>query len=172
MGRHPSFGNGCRLYNLDETATTTVQRPQKVEGPKGKHNISKVTSGEKGILVTTCAIVCASGQALPPAFVFPRKNFKDMMLIGAPPGSLGLAHPSEWMTSDLFIEVMKHFINHAAASPENPVLLILDNHEAHLSIEALDIAKGSGVTILTLHPHTTAKMQPLDVGLNAPFKVY
>lgn len=26
--------------------------------------------------------------------------------------------------------------------------------------------------MLTLHPHTTAKMQPLDVGINGPFKVY
>lgn len=135
MGRHPSFSTGCRLYNLDETATTTVQRPQKVVGPKGKHNIAKVTSGEKGILVTTCMIVCASGQALPPVLVFPRKNFKDIMLRGAPPGSLGLAHTSGWMTSDLFVEVMKHFIQHTAASSENPALLILDNHESHLSIE-------------------------------------
>ncbi|KAJ8732554.1 hypothetical protein PYW07_015153 [Mythimna separata] len=172
MSRHPSFSTGCRLYNLDETATTTVQRPQKVVGPKGKYNIAKITSGEKGTLVTTCAIVCASGQALPPALIFPRKYFKDFMLTGAPPGSLGLAHASGWMTSELFVDVMKHFIKHSAASPDNPALLILDNHESHLSIEALELAKSSGVTILTLHPHTTAKMQPLDVGLNAPFKVY
>lgn len=30
MERHPAFGNGCRIYNLDETSTTTVQKPQKV----------------------------------------------------------------------------------------------------------------------------------------------
>lgn len=45
---HPSFNNSCRIYNLDETATTTVQRPQKVLAPKGVCNIGKVTSGEKG----------------------------------------------------------------------------------------------------------------------------
>ncbi|CAG4986819.1 unnamed protein product, partial [Parnassius apollo] len=145
MERHPSFGNGCRIYNLDETATTTVQKPLKVIAPKGRQNICKITSGEKGTLVTTCAIVCASGQALPPALVFPRKNLKDYMMTGAPIGSLGLA---------------------------NPTLLIMDNHESHLSIEALDMAKRSGVTILTLHPHTTSKMQPLDVGLIGPFKAY
>ena len=48
----------------------------------------------------------------------------------------------------------------------------MDNHESHLSIDALNLAKRSGVTVLTLHPHTTAKMQPLDVGLNGPFKVF
>ncbi|KAL0879260.1 hypothetical protein ABMA27_003040 [Loxostege sticticalis] len=162
MQRHPSFGNGCRVYNLDETATTTVQKPQKVIAPKGRQNIGKITSGEKGTLVTTCAIVCAAGHALPPVLDFPRKHYKDHMLTGAPPGSLGLANLSGWMTAELFIKVMEHFIKHTSASPENPALLIMDNHESHLSVEALDLAKQSGVTILTLHPHTTAKMQPLD----------
>lgn len=39
MERHECFGNGCRVYNLDETASTTVQKPQKVLAPKGRQNI-------------------------------------------------------------------------------------------------------------------------------------
>lgn len=74
MDRHPDFGNGCRVFNLDETATCTVQKPQRVIAPKGRRNLCKITSGEKGTLVTTCAIVSATGQALPPALVFPRKK--------------------------------------------------------------------------------------------------
>lgn len=96
MRRHPSFGNGCRIFNLDETATKNVHEPQKVIAPKGRHNIGKITSGEKDTLVTTCAII-----SLPPVLVFPRKNYKDHMLSGAPPGSLGLANPSGWMTAEL-----------------------------------------------------------------------
>lgn len=172
MERHPTFGNGCRIYNLDETATTTVQKPHKVIAPKGKQNIGRITSGEKGTLVTTCAIVCASGQALPPVLVFPRKNYKEHMLKGAPPGSLGLANPTGWMNAELFVKVIEHFVRNTSANLNNPALLVMDNHESHLSIEALDLAKKNGVTVLTLHPHTTAKMQPLDVGLNGPFKVY
>ncbi|CAH2108862.1 unnamed protein product [Euphydryas editha] len=169
--RHSSFADGTRVYNMDETATTTVQKPQKVIGPKGK-NIGKITSGEKGTLVTTCCFISASGQALPPVLIFPRKNYKDHMLKGSPPGSLGLATSSGWMNSDLFVTTMKHFIKHTSSSMENPSLLIMDNHESHLSIEALDLAKENGVTILTLHPHTSAKLQPLDVGIYSPFKSY
>lgn len=171
MERYPGFGNGTRLYNLDETSTTTVQRPQKVLAPK-RSNVCKVTSGERGVLVTTCCIVSASGQALPPAMVFPRKNFKSHMLHDAPPGTLGLAASTGWMNAEIFVEVMQHFVKHTCASKQNPALLILDNHESHLSLEALDLAKSSGVTILTVPPHTTAKLQPLDVGLNGPFKTY
>jgi hypothetical protein len=171
LQRHPTFGDGTRIYNLDETATTTVQRPSKVLAPKGS-SICKVTSGERGVLVTTCCIVSATGHALPPAMVFPRKNFKSHMLNGAPAATLGLATPTGWMNADIFVEVIKHFVKHTAATKENPALLIMDNHESHLSLEALNLAKSSGVTVLTLPPHTTAKLQPLDVGLNGPFKSY
>jgi hypothetical protein len=172
MDRHPSFGNGCRIYNLDETATITFQRPQKVLAPKGVRNIRKVTSGEKGTLVTACCIINALGQALPPVLIFPRKSYKDYMLTGARPGSLGLANHSRWMNSELFVKVIKHFRKHTSATPENPALLIMNNHKSHLSIEVLNLAKRSGITIVTLHPHTTAKLQPLNVGLLALFKVF
>ncbi|CAH2085819.1 unnamed protein product [Euphydryas editha] len=104
--------------------------------------------------------------------VFPRKNFKTHMLYGAPPGTLGLAAHSGWMNADLFVDVMKDFVKNTSSSKDNPSLLILHNHESHLSIQALDLAKNSGVTVLTLPPHTTAKLQPLDVGLSAPFKSF
>ena len=172
MQRNPMFGNGTRIFNLDETSTTTVQRPQKVIAPKGCKGLGKVTSGEKGTLVTTCCIICSSGISLPPVMVFPRKNFKDHMLKITPPGTLGLAAPTGWMNSDIFPEVIKHFIKFTNSSLENPSILIMDNHESHLSIEALDLAKSSGIHILTLHPHTSGKLQPLDVGIFGPFKTY
>ncbi|CAG5029830.1 unnamed protein product [Parnassius apollo] len=171
LKREPRFVDGTRIFNLDETATTTVQKPQRVVAPT-RAKVGKMTSGEKGTLVTTCCMVSATGHALPPALIFPRKNFKNLMMHGAPPSSLGLASPSGWMTSDLFVEVMKHFIKCSSTTPENPSLLIMDNHESHLSIEALDLAKKSGVAVLTFHPHTTNKLQPIDVGLIGPLKTY
>lgn len=88
MERHSSFADGTRLYNLDETSTSTVQRPGKVLARNGT-NVTRVTSDERGTLVTTCCIVSAIGRTLPSAEVFPRKNFKPLMLHGAPPGTLG-----------------------------------------------------------------------------------
>lgn len=78
--RQSSFADGTRVYILDETTTSTVQKPQKVIGP----NIGKITSGEK--VINRC-IISASGQALPPILIFPRKNYKDHMIKGAPSGT-------------------------------------------------------------------------------------
>lgn len=88
--RSNAFADGSRVYNLDETGTLTVQKPKKVITEKGVKQVSQCTSGERGTLVTTCCIISAAGNTLPPAMVFPSKHFKNHMLNGSPPGTLGL----------------------------------------------------------------------------------
>ena len=41
-----------RIYNCDETALTTVQRPHKIIATKGSKQVGAVTSQERGQLVT------------------------------------------------------------------------------------------------------------------------
>ena len=117
-----------------------------------------------------CVIVSASGQTLPPAFVFPRKNFKEFMMHGSPEGSLGLVDSSGWMTAANFIKVMKHFITNARPSQDHQVVLIMDNHQNHLSYEALSLAKENFVHIITMPLHTSNKTQPLDRTVFGPMK--
>ena len=133
-------------------------------------SVCKVTSAEKGTVVTTCIIISASRQYLPPVIIFPRVHFKEHMLSGAPSGSLGLACKTGWMNGELFLDVMNHFIKFSSSTKENPSLLIYDNFEAHLSIAVLNLTKEHGVTILTLLPHSTHKLKLLDVGVMGPFK--
>lgn len=172
MKRSPHFADGTRIFNLDETGTTTVQKPKKIVAAKGAKQVSKCTSAERGELVTTCCIVSASGNSLPPVMIFPRKTFKEFMLFGCLPGTLGLATPSGWMNSELFPQVMKHFVKFSHSSKDNPSLLIYDNHESHLSIAALNIAKQNGVHVVTLPPHCSNKLQPLDVSVFQSFKAH
>ncbi|XP_072379681.1 uncharacterized protein [Diabrotica undecimpunctata] len=160
-----------RVYNLDKTATVTVQKSSKVLAEKGVNQVNKVTNVEKGVLVTICAIVSAAGNHLRPAIVFPRVHFREHMIAGAPAGTLGLASPSGWMNSELFLKVMEHFILHTSSSKQNPSLLLYDNHESHLSIQVINLAKENGVTIVTYPPNSTNKLQPLDVGIFKSFSL-
>lgn len=171
LARFPKLADGTRIFNLDETSTTTVpSKPTRVIAEKGAKEVSQMVSAERGVLVTTCCIIAANGSFIPPAMVFPRKNFKPWMLKGAPPGTLGLANPSGWMTKEKFCEVMRHFVEKTSASKANPALLILDNAEIHFSIECIDIAKENGVIMLTLPPHSSHKLQPLDKAVFSSFK--
>ena len=170
--RNSSFADVSRLYNLDETATSTVQNSKQYYHFERVKQVAQITSAERGTLVTTCCIINALGHALPPVMVFPRTNFKQYMINEAPPGSFGLAQPTGWMTSVLFYDVIKHFVKYTNALNNNPPLLILDNHESHLSIPVIDYAKEHGITLLTIHSHCSHKLQPLDVSIYEPFKSY
>jgi len=60
------------IWNIDETGVTTVQRPCRVIARKGAKQVGSVVSQERGTLVTVCCGVNATGNHIPPFFVFPR----------------------------------------------------------------------------------------------------
>ena len=44
----------------------------------------------------------------------------------------------------------------------------MDNHESHVSLK-IDICRNNTINILTIPPHTSHRMQPLDVAVYGPF---
>ncbi|CAG4953195.1 unnamed protein product [Parnassius apollo] len=115
-------------------------------------------------------MVTATGVALPPVYVFPRVHFKDHFLNGAPVVSLGLSNRSGWMMAELHVDVLKHIQRHTSCTKDNPILIICDNHESHVSIQAVNFCRDRGIVYLCLPPHTSHKLQPLDVSVFGPFK--
>lgn len=160
------------IWNCDETGITTVHVPPKVLAPKGIKQIGSMTSGERGQNVTMIAAVNAIGNSIPPMLIFPRVHFKQFMLIGSPSETTGGASPSGWSNEKLFIQFMEHFIEKVKPSVEKPVILLMDNHESHISIPVINLAKTNGVILITFHPHTSHKMQPLDRSVFGPFKTF
>lgn len=88
-------------------------------------------------------------DSLAPVMIFSRKNFKDHMIAGVPSDICGLANPSVWITPELFVDVLKHCIKERKYTEENPCILIMDNHESHISVESLNLAKENGIIIVT-----------------------
>ncbi|WP_341658275.1 helix-turn-helix domain-containing protein [Blattabacterium cuenoti] len=164
--------NPSKIYNLDEAGNSTVHAPPKIMCDKGAKQVGSVTSGERGANITMIVAVNAIGNHVPPMLVFPRVHFKMHMLNGAPTGSIGGANPSGWSNEKLFIDYLNHFVQFVKPTADDPALLILDNHESHMSIEAIEIAKKNGVVMLTLPPHTSHKLQPLDCTVFGPYKTY
>ena len=57
---------------MDETGVTTVQRPEKVVARCGRKQIGAITPAARGFLVPFALAVSATGNSIPPFFVFPR----------------------------------------------------------------------------------------------------
>jgi len=129
------------IYNVDETALTTVQKPENILSEKNLKQVGLQTSAERGTLTTLVGCINAQGGSIPPFMVFPRVHFKDSMLSGAPPGSTETAQISGWVNKEIFQQWLKHFVESTRCSLEKPALLLLDNHMSHLSIVAINYAK-------------------------------
>ena len=74
------------IYNVDETGVTTVQKPDRIIAEKGLKQVGAITSGERGKLVTITVAVNASGNMIPPFFIFPRARFHGYFLAKGPAG--------------------------------------------------------------------------------------
>ncbi|XP_043469509.1 uncharacterized protein LOC122503138 [Leptopilina heterotoma] len=161
------------IYNMDESGFSNVPtKIGKVIALKGMKRIGKVEAAERGTMVTMALTVSANGNSLPPLFLFPRKKMQTYFLDNVSPGTSGFANESGWMTQPEFIQYIRHFIKFVKPSVDSPVLLLMDNHSSHLSVDALDIASKNGVHILSFPPHCSHKLQPLDVSVFGPTKTY
>ncbi|XP_065658144.1 uncharacterized protein LOC136082657 [Hydra vulgaris] len=73
---------------------------------------------------------------------------------------------------DHFVKWFDHFVEYGHPSKDHPLLLIMDNHKTHISIELMDKAKEINVVLLTLPPHCSHKLQPLDRSVFRPLKKF
>ena len=161
----------CRPnLNVDETGITTVQVPGKVLAKKGQRQVGRVTSGERGENLTVVCAVNAAGSYAPPMLVFKQKRMSQLLMAGTPPGFVGYPSPCGWITAELFAKWLEHFIEFAKPTVDKKVILVLDGHASHKTLEAIDICRDKEVVLIFLPPHTTHQMQPLDKTVYGPLK--
>lgn len=164
----------CDIYNVDETGILTVpNKPSKVLALRGKKQVGCLSSAERGVLVTVETCMNAAGNFMPPMFVFPRAKANPLLMDDAPPGSFAAYNKSGWISNETFLVWFKKFIEFSHPSKDKPVLLLLDGHASHAkSIELVNAARENNVIILCFPPHTTHRLQPLDVSFMAPLSAY
>ncbi|KAG8235449.1 hypothetical protein J437_LFUL015797 [Ladona fulva] len=140
-----------RIWNLDETGFSTVQTLS-IGAAKGEKQIGSCTSAKRGNLVTIIIAIKAISNQTPTHVCFSKGTFQRQNAIWCST-SIG----TSYRTSSL---------------PKKPILLLLDKHESHLSVEALGKASEAGIVIATFPLHASHKLQPLDLAVYGPLKRY
>lgn len=158
------------IYNCDETGISTVQTPGKILAAKGQKRVGTITSWERGKNITLMCAMSATGGYIPPMLIFPRKRLTPLLEKDGPTGALYKCSENGWINENLFLEWLLHFKQHAKPSADEPVLLILDNHASHISLPVYEYCKRNNINMLSLPPHTSHRMQPLDVSFFGPLK--
>lgn len=159
------------IFNVDETALSTVQRPRKVLALKGKHQVGSMTSAERGTLTTGIFCMSAAGVFVPPMLVFKGLRFKPEWKIGAPPGTTFQMSESGWSNADVFLNWLKTFVAFIKPNKSKKCLIILDGHASHTkNLHVIDYARENGIILMSLPSHTSHRLQPLDVSFFGPLK--
>ena len=159
-----------RIYNVDETGISCVHRSPRILARKGRKQVGVVTSGERGQTTTVVCCVSASGQYVPPLFIYKRERMKEGLSRNGPVGSIYRCSKSGWITEELFIVWLQHFAQSVKSSKDDPTLLILDNHSTHSSLGAYNFCRDNGIIVVSLPPHCSHRLQPLDVTVFSPLK--
>lgn len=138
----------------------------------GKKQVGVISSVERGKLTTVVCCCNAAGAFIPPFLIFGRKRMVGRLLDGAPPSTAAACTDNGWINGPTFLEWLRHFVEVTRPTPDRKVLLIMDNHESHKYLAALEYASQNNVVFVSLPPHTTHRMQPLDRCVYGPLKTY
>lgn len=173
ISQHQFLTRPDDIYNMDETGVkTSASRPPRVISKKGKRQVGVIATAEKGQLTTVICTCSATGRFISPCFIFgQRKRMNERLLDGSPNGSQAWCSDSGWITNSTFNNWLQMFIDKTRPTADRPVLLILDNHSTHQNLEALNLARENHVIMVSIPPHTSHKLQPLDVSVYRSFKV-
>ena len=157
-----------QIYNADETGVTVVHKLSEVIAELGRRNVPSLTSADKGKTHTVLSCVSASGQGFPPFMIYPRKRpVPEKMREGAFPNTVFRTSENGWINKELFLQLLEFFI-----SSRRPVLLILDGHSSHVTLDLIELARSNDIHLLCLPSHTSHILQPSDVGVFKSFKSF
>lgn len=112
----------------------------------------------------------AAGDYVPPMFIFGRGRMKYELTKNGPVNAIYKTSKNGWVNEDLFYDWMVHFAKHTKCSIDDRVLLVMDNHSSHCSLKVFNFCKSNGISVVTLPPHTSHRLQPLDVCFYGPLK--
>ena len=66
----------------------------------------------------------------------------------------------------------RHFVEDVKGNIQSYRILLMDNHSSHLTWQFIQYALSRKIILVALPPHSTHKLQPLDIGCFGPLQHY
>ena len=163
------------IFNTDETMVNFTNNGEKcvVDSNSSPKYVAKRGLREH---VTVQLFASAEGQMLTPLVILPLKTMplfnetirKSLNFTGQPSG---------WIDNDILCEIIHNWfvaevnkLRRTDGCPEEPVLLILDNHSTRDALNGEMLWENHKIMVLCIPSHSSHILQPLDLGVNSCFK--
>lgn len=163
------------MFNMDETAVYFDNTPTKTIEMRGKKSISMRICGNASHRVTVLLCVSFTGKKLPPLVVFKggrdktiHKKLRGATRSGCNPSCEYTVQERGWCDQNVMNDWIELFVKNTDRERLN--LLLMDNFSVHCTAATHGRLAENGTYIELLPPNFTSKLQPLDVGVNKPFK--
>lgn len=122
--------------------------------------------------ISLLACVCADGNVLPPALIYQGSSgdlqntwMEDLQ---EEDKAYFTSTANGWTSDRLGLAWLRLFDKQTKHKGSRRRLLIVDGHSSHINWGIIQLADALRILILILPPHTTHRLQPLDVGLFSP----
>lgn len=123
--------------------------------------------------ISLLACACADGTALPPALIYQgaSNDLQDSWLddLNEETKAYFTSSAKGWTSDALGLAWLRRFHQDTQQKAGNRRrLLLVDGHSSHVNMAFLSLADSLRILVLILPPHSTHRLQPLDVGLFSP----
>jgi polyhydroxyalkanoate synthesis regulator phasin len=172
------------VYNIDEIGflmgcSASAKVVEIVRHPRTDGKLFHSQDGNRE-MVTVLECICADGTALDPLVIYKAAEldaawFEDSL--DDIPENMLFAHSGNgWTNSDIAMEYLERHFGPGSVSERKAAgavrVLCFDGHTSHVNGRFLQYCVDHRIIPICLPPHTTHKLQPLDVGIFSPYKNY
>jgi hypothetical protein len=170
-------------YNMDEKGFLIghLQKAKRIF-PKALMKTHKLLgTGQDGARhwITLLATICADGSSLPPALIYKAVsgNLQDTWLQDYEPEEHPCwfaSSPNGWTSDELGLSWLQSLFDPQTSdkAKRDWRLLILDGHGSHCTLAFLEWCHKCRILVAVYPPHSTHRLQPLDVSLFRPLATY
>lgn len=156
------MADSSRIFNADETGVQICPKTGVVLGPKGSKHLYEIASGAEKESITVLCNFSADGRALPPYVVFSYKRVPVHMTNSIPDDFRIGRSNSGWTQSSTYFEYVTKVFHPWLLENDIkfPVILFLDGHKSHLSMELCDFCNEKEIIMYCLPANAPHIMQP------------
>jgi hypothetical protein len=163
------------IYNFDETGFMMgiISAAMVVTSVERRGRRKAIQPGNRE-WVTVIQGVNSQGWAIPPFIIVAGKYHLSSWYENSPlpPNWVISVTDNGWTTNERGLDWIRHFEQYTKPRTIGGYrLLILDGHESHHSAEFELFSKENNIITLSMPPHSSHLLQPLDIGCFGPLKI-
>ena len=152
----------------------TMKRIVPIEDLRRKKTLGTSQDGSREF-ISLLASICADGDVLPPGLIYQgaSNDLQDTWLQDFDHSyeeAYFAVSQKGWTNEELGLSWLSKIFEPRTKTKagNHKRLLIVDGHSSHVNMKFIDFCDKHGIILAILPPHSTHRLQPLDVGIFAP----